>query len=179
MSEKLNNCWTKANIQLKEWWSALVFCSLFLWRNWWSIFFVFIKFCPFPSAASDDQRNTILKLFLSNDGVDVDLARNWTSLHWAINRRVNNNTTTLLRHGASINSRNCYILTPIQQAQRLGRNIPKLYRQCMRIRKFLKDFYFIFIFPFWLEMQRAFVTIVQKERIYFVVFLQKTKFLSK
>ena len=123
----------------------VVFCSLFLWRNWWSIFFVFIKFCPLIFAAGNDKRNTILKLFLSIDGVDIDLLSpnwKWTSLFSAIRNLASKNTTTLLWHGASINI-SCYgkHRTP---KQHLRGKIAKLLRQWMRMRKF--DFLFEKIF---------------------------------
>ena len=152
MSGKFENCWMKADLQLKQSIWALVFCRLFLWRIWWSIFFVFIKFSPLYYAAGNDLYNTIVKLFLLNGGFDVDLVlpcRNWTSLHRAIYVRASNNATTLLWYGASINLRNANNKTPMQIAQCWRGNIAKIYRQWMAMRKFdcfvWKDFYFIFV----------------------------------
>ena len=155
ISRKFDNCWTKADVQLKEPNTWLVFCPLFLWRNWWSIFLVFIKLCPFCYAAFYDLHNTILKRFLLNEGVDIDLVntnRNLTSLFVALACKASNNTTTLLWHGASTNTRDSFNITLMIFAQHLGGNIAKLLRQWMRMKKLkilFENFIFYFcLFPF-------------------------------
>ena len=100
-------------------------------------------------AANYDIHNTIFKLFLSNGGFDVDLVLpygNWTSLYRTIYFGACNNATSLLWHGASINSIRADNKTPMQiaqnwemdtvNAQRWQMNITKFYRKWMAMRKF-------------------------------------------
>ena len=96
----------------------ILFVSLKLMKK-----FVFVKFTPLHLAAACEEKNEILKLFLSRKDVDVDFRRphnNETPLHVACYCGAKQNIQTLLSFNASTKSQNSSGNTPKQLATQRG-----------------------------------------------------------